>query len=216
MVKLALLFLSLLFAAANVEDPYVLVGSDAVQRQSHLEAHRSRRRHSQRTTQSRRQGNVRGGALELLATMDSFKREASMWNTNTDRPTLATGHYIILPIWWDGSPTNNLADIDRINQFMQEVVDYFKSKSWNKHTLSWTVLDQRVLPSVTTTNANFDNSAEAARAIVNAEFTQFQDYTGIMLMYDYASQGPLSTNGGYGDVNGKRHCLCVCLSVRPR
>ena len=61
---------------------------------------------------------------------------------------------------------------------------------------------QQVLPGVTPLNADFGNSATAARELVQQTYVEGVDYDAISLVYNLASAGPFSGGGGWAGVNG--------------
>jgi hypothetical protein len=113
-------------------------------------------------------------------------------------------HYLVLPIWWDGQTPQTPASVSTINSVLNQTVQYYKDMSWNRHTMSYQILDQIVLPNVTGDNAGFDNSAAAVRYHVATMLNQtaFGDYQGLVCMYKQANVYPLSNTGGWGSVNG--------------
>lgn len=142
------------------------------------------------------------------ANFDSYKTETSMWgDTPRDgRPTLNTMHYILLPIWWEAEPKNSGTWIEpaQLESVMSEAQRYYDDMSWNQNHITFEIWPQEELIGVTFNDARFGSSARAARARVEAAgYVQFEDYSGIMLVYNPAN--PQTTpfgRGGWANVNG--------------
>ena len=116
----------------------------------------------------------------------------------------ASFQYVVLPVWWDGESPRSPFDRGYLQGKLAEVSEYYREMSWNKHTLEFEVLNQVVLPGVTPQNADFDNSIEAARAIIaDLGLVEFEHYIGILLCYNLAETGPFKGGGGWAGVNGK-------------
>ena len=112
---------------------------------------------------------------------------------------------MMLPIWWDGENTTdpaNLIDSAHIDSIMGEVRQHYLDMSWGKVDLTWQTLGQQVLTGVTPANADFGNSADAARSIVSQTYVEGVDYDAISLVYNLAEVGPFSGGGGWASVNG--------------
>lgn len=116
-------------------------------------------------------------------------------------------HYVVVPTWWDGEPqnSNTAFDIPSIVDVLHDVVQYYKDMTWGLHNVTFEVWDQQVLPGVTPDNADFDNSNTAVRNIVSSDggYTEFVDYSGIMMVYNLANRDPFSAEGGWAGVNGQ-------------
>lgn len=151
----------------------------------------------------------RNGALSLLNSMNKYKQEESMWSQADDRPTLSKVHYLVLPVTWDGS-FDEPANPSLLSERMRSVARYYSDQSWKKHVITWEILDQEVLTGISETEANFVNTKSAVQDIVGGlGRKQFDDYTGIIMIYNLAPNGPFSKLGGWGDVNGELFLLLV-------
>jgi hypothetical protein len=137
---------------------------------------------------------------------DSTKKEKSMWNTTLSggRPTLSRYHILVIPTYWDGEKADNNYVKKNIEDSMKNTADFYKNMSWGKNTVTWEILDRVILKGVTKKNADFDNSEQATRSIVKKKgYVEFVDYTGILMLYNLADQGPFANGGGWAGVNCK-------------
>uniref|UniRef100_A0A7S2V8C0 Uncharacterized protein n=1 Tax=Entomoneis paludosa TaxID=265537 RepID=A0A7S2V8C0_9STRA len=140
---------------------------------------------------------------DLFNGIDTCKSQSALWDQAGNRPTLTKTHYIVLPIWWDGEDTSDTMDPSFLQTGLTQIQQYYSEMSFGKHSLTFEIWDQTTLAGVTPTNADFDNSEAAGKALVtNAGKVQFQDYTSILLVYNVAQTGPFSGAGGWAGVNG--------------
>ena len=112
---------------------------------------------------------------------------------------------MMLPVWWDGENVTDPAltmDPNQIEGIMEIVQQYYVDMSWGKMNLTWGMMPQQVLTGQTAAAPDFNPTAEAARAIVSAQYTKGVDYDGIALVYFSANSGPFSGGGGWAGVNG--------------
>ena len=112
---------------------------------------------------------------------------------------------MMLPVWWDGENVTDPAltmDPNQIEGIMEIVQQYYVDMSWGKMNLTWQMLPQQVLTGQTAAAPDFTPTADAARAIVSAQYTKGVDYDGIALVYFTATSGPFSGGGGWASVNG--------------
>lgn len=192
---------SLAFTLEDLDDPYVITGIDTVERQS------VQRRRLLQQAESRRLNSVVVTSTNPLEAFwdtwsrrDDSKTEGSLWSEDL---TLVSMKYVVLPIWWDGESPQIGYSRSSLESTLSETKEYYADMSWNKHHLQFQLLDQVVLTGVTRSNADFDNSEAAARAhVASLDLKEFVDYTGIMLVYNLASEGPFEGGGGWANVNG--------------
>jgi hypothetical protein len=141
--------------------------------------------------------------FEVFAQFESFKGDSAVWgSTENGRRTLSKMSYLILPIWFNDEPQTP-ADTSKIAAVMEQTKLYYSDMSWNRHEISWQFLEQVQLVNISRANPTLNAVSDAAQThILTLGMKYPETHTGIIITYNVAAAGDLSSAGGWGAING--------------
>jgi hypothetical protein len=141
----------------------------------------------------------------LWPKIDTYKVNDAVWDLSTDRPTFDKYHMFVLPIWWDDEDQSKPFNETTLRATLNASAQYYKEMSWNKNVFTYEIWPQQtVLTGVSKVGPSLTVSNNVTRTIVkNLGKVEFTDYSGISMFHNRATNGSLSTGGGWGNVNGK-------------
>jgi hypothetical protein len=145
--------------------------------------------------------STRDTFFDIFSNFEAFKTEDAVWaTTGAGRRTLSKMKYLIVPIWYNDE-AKTPADIQNINNVMQEVKQYYNEMSWSRHDITWEILTQVTLANIPKANPDLDNVAAAVDQHILQLGKQYPTtHTGIIIAYKSDGSGP----SGVADVNGNR------------
>lgn len=138
-----------------------------------------------------------------LSTFESFKTDDRLFSTGSNgRKTLSKLHYMVLPIYWNGQMwASQKMDMNAINIAMQQTVNQYNSQSWNKFSLTYTLIPQTEHPLSSATRI-FQTYSGARNVLQNMGYTQYEDYDGIIIIYNKKGSGDFCCTGGKAVLGG--------------
>lgn len=140
--------------------------------------------------------------FEVFSQFESFKHDSAVWgSTENGRRTLSKMRYLILPIWFNDE-AQTPADTSKIITVMEQTKAFYSDMSWNRHEISWSILNQ-VRLDISRTNPTLTAVSDAAQQHILTLGMKYPDtHTGIIITYNVAAAGDLSFSGGWGAING--------------
>lgn len=147
-----------------------------------------------------------------LGTFESFKTDDRLFSSASNgRKTLSKLHYMVLPLYWNGQMwASQTMDMNAINTAMEQTVNQYNSQSWNKFSLTYTLIPQTEHPLSSATRI-FQTYSGARNVLQNMGYTQHVDYDGIIIIYNKKGSADFCCTGGKALLGG----LLATVSYSP-